>query len=239
MGSVMKTLFVLLSGFFCFLALVSSAGAQGDGLNGAYYSSFSIIGNVITFDEGDLVLERTDANIDFWEGVNQYYRWEPIASSNWYGVRWFGAIYIEEAGNYGFGMVSDDGSQLWIDGNLIVDNGEDQWWDWEDNISESSVAGLYPANDSGTDAPFGPLYLGRGFHRIEVRFFESASYDGIELWWLKPGSGASDIPYYGITFHQGGITYNSSTNWEIVPQSVLYTSSPIPLPWLLLLVLDE
>lgn len=234
----MKTLFAFWGVVSCLLLLAPSVEAQGNGLKGKYYNNFSVTSNVITFDEGDLVLERTDANIDFWVGTNAYYRWEPVASGNWYGVRWYGSIYIEQAGNYGFGTISDDGSQLWIDGNLIVDNGEYQWYDWEDNISESSVAGLYPLNDGGTDAPFGPLYLGRGYHRIEVRFFEGSNYDGVELWWLKPGAGASDIPYYGTSFHSS-MTYNSSTNWEIVPQSVLFTSSPTPLPWLMLLVLDE
>ncbi len=209
------------------LVLCSRALSQGDGLNGKYYSNWAIVEGAISFSEGDLVLERTDANIDFWEGVNPNYRWEPVAPPDSYGVAWTGAIYIEEPGDYGFGTVSDDGSQVWIDGALIVDNSEQQWWDWEDNIAEGSYVGLYPAEEGGTDALIGPLYLAAGFHSIEVTFYEAAHLDGIELWWLRPGAGESDIPYYGRTFHQEGLTYNGSTNWEIVSPDVLYTSVPV------------
>ena len=57
--------------------------------------------------------------------------------------------------------------------------------------------------------------------------YEAKYYDGIELWWLTPSSGPSDIPYYGTDFHGEAPTYNADTNWQIVPQDVLYTSAPV------------
>jgi hypothetical protein len=117
--------------------------------------------------------------------------------------------------------VSDDGSQVWLDGNLIVDNAEEQWWDWEDSLTEGSYTGLYPEGVGRPDNLPGPLYLTVGYHAIEVRFYEARNFDGIELWWLKPSSGPSDIPYYGVSCYSGGISANAATNWEIVPWDVL------------------
>jgi hypothetical protein len=68
------------------------------------------------------------------------------------------------------------------------------------------------------------LILDSGFHKISISFYENAYYDGIELWWLKPGSGPSDIPYYGTNFHGTPPTFNPNTNWELVPKLVLFTS---------------
>lgn len=51
--------------------------------------------------------------------------------------------------------------------------------------------------------------------------FEARYWDGIELWWLPPGPGPSDIPYYGISCANGSLTVNAATNWQIVPADVL------------------
>jgi hypothetical protein len=166
-------------------------------------------------------MTRTDSLIDFWNACDCYYEWHPVASTGWYGVRWTGSVRIDVAGNYAFGTMSDDGSQVWLDGNLIVDNAEEQWWDWEDSLTEGSYTGLYPEGNGRPDSLPGPLYLTTGYHAIEVRFYEARSFDGIELWWLKPGSGPSDIPYYGVSCYSGGVSANAATNWEIVPWDVL------------------
>lgn len=196
------------------------------GLRGDYYNDFTRPNDVITFNPADLYLTQIDSQIDFWNPVDCYYSWQP---STWYGVRWTGYVRIDVAGDYAFGTVSDDGSQVWLDGDLIVDNGEEQWWDWEDSLSEGSYTGLYPEGYGRPDSLPGPLYLAMGYHAIEVRFYEARNYDGIQLWWLKPGSGPSDIPYYGISCASGGISVNSATNWEIVPPDVLIDSlTPVP-----------
>lgn len=194
------------------LGLLMCSAAHAN-LLGRYFSGTNIDPNGILRTEGLVErFSRVDANIDFWNG-SQYYRWQPISGyGDNYTVEWTGFVKIDVAGEYGFGTISDDGSQIWINGELIVDNGEGQWYDWEDNMGE---------NDPGE--PNLPVFLGVGYHAIMVRFYEGPSYDGIELWWLAPGSGPSDIPYYGTTFHGTPPTYNPNTNWAIVPASVLFT----------------
>lgn len=190
----------------------------GDGLTGYYYQGYFIDSlGVINCDSLTLAFSRTDTIIDFWNG-SQYYAFQPVLGwANYYSVEWKGYIFIEDSGEYGFGTISDDGSQIFIDSILIVDNSELQWYDWEDNISEGDTSGT----------PFPPLVLDLGFHEISVRFYENASYDGIELWWLKPGADSSDIPYYGTNFHGIPPTYNPNTNWEIVPKHVLFSSDSL------------
>lgn len=199
--------------FFVVLFILTVQSIGHANLLGRYLKGVNIDPNGILQTDGLVEsFSRVDANIDFWDG-SRYYRWQPIAGNgDNYTVEWTGYIRIDTAGEYGFGTISDDGSQIWIDDQLIVDNGEGQWYDWEDNITE------YEANE-----PNQPVYLNPGYHSIMVRFYEGPSYDGIELWWLLPGSGLSDIPYYGTTFHGTPPTYNPNTNWNIVPSSVLYT----------------
>ncbi len=186
---------------------------EGNGLTGHYYQSYTIdTAGVISFDGMTELFARIDTIIDFWDG-NSTYSWGAVASSQ-FSVWWKGYIYIEVTNQYGFGTISDDGSQIFIDSVMIVDNGEQQWYDWEDNMGESDTS----------NTPFTPLILDSGLHTIDVRFYEDRTYEGIELWWFKAGNDTSDIPYYGDNF--GGVhpTYNPQTNWQIVPKSVLYTS---------------
>lgn len=185
-------------------------------LLGRYFQGRNIVNGVIETDGLVEQFSRVDANIDYWNGTSTY-RWEPVAGyPSSYTVEWTGFIKIEVPGEYGFGTISDDGSQVWINGQMVVNNGETQWFDWEDNITE---------HDPGD--PNQPVYLHPGFHAITVRFYEAGSYDGIQLWWLVPGSGPSDIPYYGTTFHGVRPTYNPNTNWSLTPAAVLYTPDQV------------
>jgi len=220
--------FLVLLTFVLVLACATQVAAD-PGLTGRYYDNFSVTADIITFDPVDLVMTRIDPVIDFWNAVDCYYNWQPIASGNWYGVRWTGFIWIDVAGDYAFGTISDDGSQVWLDGQLIVDNGEEQWWDWEDSLNEGSYVGLYPEGYGPPDNLPGPLSLAAGYHSLEIRFYEARNYDGIEFWWLHPGSGPSDIPYYGVSCAGGDLVVNGQTNWEIVPTEVL-TSGVTPVP---------
>lgn len=211
-----------------FLSLAHNASAllSGEGLTGDYYFfnnsdhlDAAISGPTIDFSSANLAFSRVDPNIDYWNGASSF-RFNPIAGhGEHYGVDWHGYVRIDVPGNYGFGTVSDDGSQVFIDGDLIVDNSEIQFWDWEDNISEGNSAG----------ETFPLLNLSAGFHSINVRFYEQRVFDGIELWWFAPNVGESNIPYDGTNFHEVPLTFDPTTNWNIVPQEVLYTT-PVPLP---------
>ncbi len=213
MNSITPQRLSALAAITTLLVTVSNAHA---GLLGRYYNGWAINEqNIIDFEGISEAFSRVDSHIEFWDG-NSSYRWSPIPGrGDHYGVEWTGYVQIEQAGAYGFGTISDDGSQVWIDGTLVVDNRESQWYDWEDNISEGDQPG----------ATFPPLVLDKGFHEIMVRFYDGPHFDGIELWWLLPDAGPSSIPYHGTTFHGVPPTFNSQTNWQIVPPNVLFTEA--------------
>jgi hypothetical protein len=76
-----------------------------------------------------------------------------------FGVRYTGAINIATGGSYTFYTVSDDGSALYIDGVLVVDN---------DLLH-------------GPAEVFGTVTLAAGTHAIEIRYFEYAASEVLQV----------------------------------------------------------
>lgn len=153
-----------------------------------------------------LVKSEVDTNLNHWTG-SQYYDWSPIGGGN-YTLRWTGVLWAPETGEYGVGTISDDGSQVWIDGRMVLDNGQGQWYDWQEVF----------------------VLLNAGYHAFELRFYDSGVYSGIQLWWLLPSQQPSTLPYSGDTFHGVPPTRNADTKWEFVPKEVLATEPPVPFP---------
>jgi len=95
------------------------------GWTGSYYNNETL--------SGDPVLVRTDDTIDFWWWDDSP---DPSINRDHFSVRWEGTIAVSE-GDYTFNMGSDDGSRLWVDGQLVMD-----YWDvccthWQSTVSLS------------------------------------------------------------------------------------------------------
>lgn len=88
-----------------------------------------------------------------------------------FSILWRGKIAIAQEGAYIFGTRSDDGSLLYIDGQLVVDNG-----------------GSHGAEDRQ-----GAITLSQGFHDIEVRYNELGGSREMQLWWQPPGQGRAVV----------------------------------------------
>ncbi len=88
-----------------------------------------------------------------------------------YSVRWLGKLAAPVSGDYILGTLSDDGSFVYVDGQLVVDNG-----------------GVH-----GAEERQGAIYLEQGFHDIEVRYFEDGGSRELQLWWQPPGQGRSVV----------------------------------------------
>jgi alpha-L-fucosidase len=83
-----------------------------------------------------------------------------------------GSITVPDDELYRFALTSDDGSKLWIDGKLVVD-------------------------DDGCHAPEtkeGIAPLARGSHRIEVAWFNAGGGAELELKWAAPGQELVVVP---------------------------------------------
>lgn len=68
----------------------------------------------------------------------------------WFAIHYTGRFWIENSGRYQFRVLSDDGSKLWIDGELLVDN-------------------------DGTHPPAavdGSAVLSRGVHELRLDYFQ-------------------------------------------------------------------
>jgi hypothetical protein len=95
-----------------------------------------------------------------------------ILRSDNFGCRYTGQIQINSAGTYTFYTTSDDGSKLWIDGTLIVNND-----------------GLHGAQERS-----GAVSLATGRHTIQVDFFEKTGGQVLEVRYAGPGIAKQLIP---------------------------------------------
>lgn len=82
-----------------------------------------------------------------------------------YSVIWSGRLYVDEGGIYKFYTESDDGSFLYINDKLIVNNG----------------------GDHAVKIADGTMYLTKGHYDIKVKYFNSMGSGQIRVFWETPG----------------------------------------------------
>ncbi len=99
------------------------------------------------------------------KGVLANFSFAPRDTTEHFGFRYSGLIKLPADGVYQFFTRSDDGSQLSIDGRLVVDN--------------DALHGMLEKK--------GAVPLAAGLHRITVTFFEKTGGDGLEVYWTGPG----------------------------------------------------
>src|SRR5579862_3184522 len=107
------SLVILSCGLPCFAAICPSP-AMG-AFTGCYYKNMTL--------SGDPAFVRTDNEINFIWGGNQSP--DPSLMPNDFSVRWSGNFNFSQ-GNYTFSLVTSDGMRLYLDGNLILDQWNDQ-----------------------------------------------------------------------------------------------------------------
>jgi len=95
-----------------------------------------------------------------------------------FGLVFDGFINILQDGIYTFTTSSDDGSQLLIDGQLVVDN-------------------------DGKHASFGltsAVNLLKGYHKFQVRYFQAGGSGNLAVYMASPGQTRTEIPA-GLLYH--------------------------------------
>lgn len=116
----------------------------------------------------------------------------------WFAIRYTGTFRVDQEGDYGFRLVSDDGSRLFIDGKKIIDDD-----------------GVHPPQSQS-----GSVYLQSGLHQIEVDYFQGPrEYVALQLFWTVPG-GSETIsnPQYVPGSSSGGTTEgatSATTAWDL------------------------
>jgi len=89
-----------------------------------------------------------------------------------YAVVLTGYITAPEDAVYTFGLLSDDGSKMWINGSVVIDND-----------------GLHSAAEKQ-----GTIALAKGVHEIRVEMFEATGGADLKLAWSRPGAKAEVVP---------------------------------------------
>ncbi|MCX7599024.1 MAG: glycoside hydrolase family 3 C-terminal domain-containing protein [Armatimonadetes bacterium] len=142
-------------------ALRPPPGVEGaEGLLGQYFDNQEL--------RGEPALSRRDAQVDFdWVGGGPA---DGFRTDN-FSVRWSGRLVPPETGEYVLGVTSDDGTRLWLDGQLLID-------DWRDHGAETRSARVR-------------LEAGREYS-IRLEYYENRGLAVVRLGWLEP-SRAQDI----------------------------------------------
>ncbi|MVN23143.1 family 20 glycosylhydrolase [Mucilaginibacter arboris] len=89
-----------------------------------------------------------------------------------FGVIYQGNIRIDQDGNYNLGLTSDDGSQLYLDNELVVDN------DGKHALFQKSS--LVP--------------LLKGFHQIKIKYFDAGATSTLRVYLNLAGKPQTELP---------------------------------------------
>jgi hypothetical protein len=122
------------------------------------------------------LLRRVDSKLDFPRSQAAFGGTELRGH---FFARWTGFIKINVEGHYTFYTHSDDGSRLFVDGRLIVNNNGPHIW------QEAA----------------GSLYLRPGLHPFVVEYFDVSGESGLQVFWTRPWRGKELIPSASL-FHR-------------------------------------
>jgi hypothetical protein len=85
-----------------------------------YYSGFVPSGDGTPF--SGFVGNENAPDIRY--AMDNWWSWHPMGLGA-FGAQMTGTLFVKVAGRYPFAMTSDDGSRLYVDGRLVIDNGGD------------------------------------------------------------------------------------------------------------------
>jgi len=114
-------------------------------------------------------LRRIDRKINFEHTADTF---PGTQMSDHFYVRWTGRIKIPRDAKYTFFTESDDGSRLWIDGKVVVDNG-----------------GVHPMEEKS-----GEVELKAGEHDIKIELFQNDGQVGCKVSWESSSTAKEIIP---------------------------------------------
>lgn len=111
-----------------------------------------------------------------WDGLPQW-------MTNNYTAVFSGYLFVERADYYTVRIASDDGSKIWLDGELLIDHG---------------TAHSYTAKE-------GYSYLPAGLHSVRIEYFEDEGDAGLGLMWSCSAFAMRTIAPYELVHATEGI----------------------------------
>src|SRR2546428_6142696 len=115
---------------------------------------------------------RIDAMIDFKDSKDNNGKLGDTDLKDHFYVRWTGVLRVPADGEYALFTESDDGSRLWVDGKLVVDNG-----------------GVHGIERAGA-----PIPLKAGDHDLKMDFFQGPDGSMSRLPWVTPDHARIPLP---------------------------------------------
>ena len=114
---------------------------------------------------------RLESELAYSSSGNAYPGLDDRFKNNW-GARFSGLINVPETGNWTFYLDTDDGSELWLNDNSIIQN----------------------YGSHGMREYSGSLNLTAGYHDFRIEFFQGTGPHGLKLSWEGPNVGKATIP---------------------------------------------
>jgi hypothetical protein len=137
----------------------------GDGLGAEYYSNPSWEGR-----PSQSGIDRDQSAGTIWR------RWRELPPER-FSVRWTGYLTVPRSGSYVFATTSDDGSTLYIDGRIVVDNSGP-------HVSMTQTGGVH---------------LTEGSHRIRLDYSQQGGFWAFEWSWARDDGTARVVPAWALS----------------------------------------
>ena len=165
------------------LGIFETEVKPGHGLVGQVYVPGSVISKMPNFDQLVPIYTFVTANLDV--PIRNYTAGFPTPEMQSvvenFAIRFRAELEVNIPGMYVFELYSDDGSQLYINGSLIVNND-----------------GVHPATSRQ-----GRIRLQTGIHPIEIHYFQGPRHAIALQWFYQPPNGPKQIVPPHVIHHPG------------------------------------
>ena len=185
---------------------------SGHGLIGQVYVPGGTIEQMPDFDLFTPVYTFVTANLDI--PKRDYTKGFPTPEKQTvvenFAIRFRGELAIDTPGLYIFGLYSDDGAKLYINGILVVDHD-----------------GIHFATGKK-----GSITLTTGMHPVEIHYFQGPRHAIALQWYYQPPTGprSGNTTRISITTPKRSWSWESNIPGKIVPPEVIYRSGKPRIP---------
>ena len=122
----------------------------------------------------------------------------PERREDHFGFRFHGSLRVDVPGSYTFATTSDDGSRLWIDGELVVSN-----------------TGFH-----AMDEKRGSIDLEPGEHALTITCFERDGGEGLLVHWEGPGFAKEELPAERLSHLAASLAPPGLAGFRLDPKAV-------------------
>ncbi|MEO2120512.1 MAG: TIGR03790 family protein, partial [Candidatus Poseidoniia archaeon] len=187
----------------------AKSGSYEPGILAEYFDN-----NGVSFNTGSMPLLidrvpdhiRIESNLQYSSSSQAYPGLDNRFKNDW-GARFSGLISVPETGNWTFYLTTDDGSELWMDGQSLIQN--------------YGSHGMTEISNS--------LVLDAGIHDFRIEFFQGGGPHGLQFSWAGPNQSKTFIPASAFTLAGGYVPSASSLlhQWDFEDGSGFFANDSV------------